>query len=197
MPAQGRGGAVLKPIHWFWLAVIASLFADLASKEVVFQALGGGPPIDNIYTDDHMIWVLPNALRLICHYNTGGAFGLASGKLLLFLVATAILVPSLVLTAYHTKEPDAPIWALGLIVGGAVGNLYDRIFFIGVRDFLDFLNPATGKSIWPVFNVADIAIVLGVVVYFIWSVIDTLRKRRQQRGNTASRSEDKAGAAAE
>lgn len=113
------------------------------------------------------------------HYNTGGAFGLASGKLLLFLGATAILVPALVMTAYHNRDPHAPLWSLGMIVGGALGNLYDRLFHIGVRDFLEIINPATGRGLWPVFNIADIAIVLGVVVYVIWSVFDALRKRHE------------------
>ncbi len=177
VPAPG-GGRALNAIRWFWAAVAAVILVDLASKEIVFAALGGVPE-NYAYTEENILWILPNAFRLICHYNTGGAFGLASGKLLLFLGATAVLVPALVLTAYHTREPDAPIWGLGLIVGGALGNLYDRIFFPGVRDFFDLLNPATGRSIWPIFNVADIAIVLGVVVYFVWMVLDTLRKRKR------------------
>ncbi len=131
-----------------------------------------------MYTSENMIWLLPDAFRFICHYNTGGAFGLASGKIFLFLGATAVLVPAIVLTAYHTREPEAPLWALGLIVGGALGNFYDRLFFVGVRDFFHLLNPATGESLWPVFNVADIGIVLGAVVYFVWTVLDSLRRRK-------------------
>ena len=181
MPAQTRGGTVLTPIRWFWLAAVLALVLDLVSKAWIFAILGGGPPPDNVYTPDHVIWLLPDAFRLICHYNTGGAFGFASGKLLLFLGATAVLVPSLVLTAYHNREPDAPLWALGMIVGGAIGNLYDRIFHIGVRDFLEVINPATGRGLWPVFNIADIAIVLGVVVYVIWSILDYLRKNREEK----------------
>ena len=107
---------------------------------------------------------------MICHYNTGGAFGLAAGNVLLFLAATAILVPTLVMTAYHCRDPRSPLWALGLIVGGAVGNLYDRLFHVGVRDFLEVVNPGTGMSLWPVFNIADAAIVAGVGVYLAWSV---------------------------
>lgn len=132
-----------------------------------------------MYRDSHVFWLLPGAFRLILHYNTGGAFGLASGKLLLFLGATAVLVPALVLTAYHNRDPLAPLWSLGMIVGGAVGNLYDRLFHIGVRDFLEIINPYTGRGLWPVFNIADIAIVAGVAVYVVWSVLDALRKRHE------------------
>ncbi len=166
--------------------------ADLASKALVFAALGGGPPLNNIYLDDNVVWLLPGALRLVCHYNTGGAFGLASGQLLLFLGATAILVPALVLTAYHNREPDAPLWALGLIVGGAIGNLYDRLFHIGVRDFFDIIHPRTGQSLWPVFNLADVAIVVGVVIYLIWTLLDYAGKRRRDADDPEA--EDAAGA---
>lgn len=181
MPAQARGGTVLTPIRWFWLAAVAALVVDLASKAWIFAILGGGPPANNIYTDENVIWLLPGAFRLICHYNTGGAFGLASGKLLLFLGATAVLVPALVLTAYHNNEPDAPLWSLGMIVGGALGNLYDRLFHVGVRDFLEIMNPGTSRGLWPVFNIADVAIVAGVVVYVVWSVLDHFRKARENR----------------
>lgn len=133
---------------------------------------------------------MPGAFRLICHYNTGGAFGLASGRLILFLGAAAILVPALVLTAYHNLDPDAPLWSLGMIAGGAIGNLYDRLFHPGVRDFLEVLNPNTGYGLWPVFNVADIAIVGGVVIYVIWSALDSLRKRRIQKIEDAATASD-------
>lgn len=176
MPAPRGGGTVLNPVRWFWLAVIASAALDLASKAWIF-ALLGGVPANGVYTDDSVLWLLPDAFRLICHYNTGGAFGLASGRLLLFLGATAVLVPALVLTAYHNREPDAPLWSLGMIAGGALGNVYDRLLHVGVRDFLDIVNPWTGLSLWPVFNIADVAIVGGVAVYVVWSALDFFRKR--------------------
>lgn len=140
--------------------------------------LGGSTPPNHAYGEENVLWLLPGAFRLVCHYNIGGAFGVAAGKLLLFLAATAILVPVLVLVAYHTREPDAPLWSLGLIIGGALGNLWDRLFHVGVRDFLEIINPGTGRNLWPVFNVADVAIVLGVIVYVVWSIIDGARKKR-------------------
>ncbi len=187
--AQVRGGRNLNPVRWFWLAAVVTVIADLVSKAAAFHVLGGPPP-DNLYTQENIIWVLPGAFRLICHYNTGGAFGWAAGNILLFLGAAAVLVPALVLTAYHCREPDAPLWGLGLIVGGAFGNLYDRLFHPGVRDFLEIINPRTGGGLWPVFNVADIAIVVGVVIYLIWSILDSVRKhkiaRAEKEGETSN-----------
>lgn len=164
------------------MAAIAALAVDLASKALVFDSLGGVPP-DRVYTDANVIWLLPGAFRLICHYNLGGAFGVAAGQIWLFLGATAVLVPALVYMAYHTREPGAPVWSLGMVVGGAIGNLYDRLLHPGVRDFLDILNPFTGRSLWPVFNIADVAIVLGVAVYLAWSLWDSLRKKSVPAGD--------------
>lgn len=173
------------------MAALVTLVVDLASKAWIFSLLGGGPPPDFVYRDSHVVWLLPDAFRLILHYNTGGAFGMASGKLLLFLGATAILVPALVLTAYHNRDPYAPLWSLGMIVGGALGNLHDRLFHIGVRDFLEIVNPATGRGLWPVFNIADVAIVLGVAVYVIWSALDWNRKRREPEVDDEDKNEAK------
>jgi signal peptidase II len=182
LPAQARkGGGTLKSIRWFWLAAALTLAADLASKYVSFRALGGVSPPGHICDDacGHYYWVARNVLRFVNHYNTGGAFGWASGNLVLFLAAAAVLVPVLVLTAYHCRDPHAPLWGLGLIVGGAIGNLYDRLFHPGVRDFIEIINPRTGYALWPVFNIADVTIVVGVVVYLIWSLIDVSRSCRK------------------
>jgi signal peptidase II len=141
---------------------------------LVFANLG--PPTGG---DDPGYWLLPGAFRLVCHFNTGGAFGWASGNILLFLGAAAVLVPVLVLTAYHCRDPRAPLWGLGLVVGGAIGNLYDRLLHPGVRDFLELVNPRTGSSLWPVFNLADVAIVVGVAAYLVWSFFDNRRGKRQ------------------
>jgi signal peptidase II len=141
--------------------------------------VGGGPPPGGLYGPDDVVWLLPGAFRLICHYNTGGAFGWAAGNVMLFLAATAVLVPILVLTAYQCRGSGAPLWGLGLIIGGALGNLYDRLFHPGVRDFLEVINPASGLGLWPVFNLADIAIVIGVAAYLVWSLINANASRRR------------------
>lgn len=179
LQTQARGGTVLTPIRWFWLTAILTVAVDLASKALIFEMLGGGSPPDYNYQDEHIIWVLPSAFRLICHYNTGAAFGIFQGNLFLLLAASSILVPIVVLIAYHTPEPDAPLWGLGLVLGGALGNLWDRLFHVGVRDFMEIINPLTQKSAWPVFNVADVAIIAGVFIYLIWAVVDSLRRKKK------------------
>ena len=102
--------------------------------------------------------------------NPGGAFSLFAGgtseyRLAFFLVAGAIAV-SLLFVFYRRLPPNAWISAaaLGSILGGALGNLTDRVVYGEVIDFLDFY---VGSYTWPTFNVADSCIVVGVCVLIL------------------------------
>src|SRR3546814_4526827 len=97
--------------------------------------------------------------NVVLTYNTGVSFGLFQGEAAwqpYFLIAVNLVV-SLALLVWVRKQ-DGPllIWAVGLVVGGAVGNAVDRFHQPGVVDFLDF--HLAGWH-WPAFNVADSAIV--------------------------------------
>ena len=90
--------------------------------------------------------------------NTGAAFGIFADQSAFLLITTAVGVTAIV--AYYLFPPtESPLLtaSLGLQLGGAVGNLLDRLRLGHVTDFLDF-------RVWPVFNVADSAIVVGVTV---------------------------------
>jgi len=110
--------------------------------------------------------VIPQVLDLTLVKNSGVAFGLFSGYApALFTVITISLVFLFMIanrshgTAAHGTSPTDR-WALSLILGGAIGNWIDRLRFEAVIDFIDF-------HIWPVFNIADAAITIGVCLYFI------------------------------
>ena len=83
--------------------------------------------------------------------NTGAAFGLFQGYNWIFIAVS--LVALIVCILYYKKH----LLGFSLLIGGIMGNLIDRIFLGHVRDFINV-------RIWPVFNVADAAVVLGVVV---------------------------------
>ena len=100
-------------------------------------------------------------VRLTYTTNSGGAFGLFGGQPWLFFGATVLVCAAIVLASTRLSRPAAAV-GLGLILGGALGNLTDRILHgPGVSgrvvDFVDF-------RIWPVFNLADSAIVIGAIV---------------------------------
>ena len=112
------------------------------------------------------VLLIPHVLNLTLVRNSGVAFGLFSGYApALFTVITVSLVfLFLVANRSHGKTPYgtsiADRWALSLILGGAIGNWIDRLRFGAVIDFIDF-------RIFPVFNIADTAITIGVGLYFI------------------------------
>jgi signal peptidase II len=133
-----------------WLySTAAVLYAlDRITKVLVEDHLQMRPPID----------LIPGVLRLKYTTNPGGAFGLFGNAAWLFLLATA-LVCAVIVASSLTLSNRALALGLGLVLGGALGNLTDRLVrgsgLSGeVVDFIDF-------RIWPVFNVADSAIVIG------------------------------------
>lgn len=99
--------------------------------------------------------------------NTGGAFGIfANQAFLITLVALAGIVTILIYVRYAPLNRMPVRVALGLVLGGTVGNLIDRLAFGSVVDFIDI---GVGQYRWATFNVADAALVVGIVVllYFL------------------------------
>jgi signal peptidase II len=114
--------------------------------------------------------------NLVLAYNKGAAFSFlateAGWQRYLFSgIAIAAVVFILYLLRRHAGQ-RLFCWALALILGGAVGNLIDRIAYGHVIDFLDFYIPNSSLPHWPAFNVADSAIVVGAALF----VIDELRR---------------------
>jgi signal peptidase II len=109
--------------------------------------------------------ILWGFLTLRVTFNPGGAFGVAPGLPWLFVVAAAVIGVVVLITARQADSKSAAI-ALGLVLGGGVGNIFDRV----VRDFggrvVDFID----LHWWPLFNVADAAIVCGVI-FILWSSV--------------------------
>ena len=118
--------------------------------------------------------IVPGLLQLTHVKNRGAAFGIfadspSEGKLTL-LVFLSILALGVVMTLLWRNQPHARRMGLGLamILGGAVGNLFDRLVHGSVVDFVYF---HLGSYFWPAFNVADAAIVVGVGLMLIDSLV--------------------------
>ena len=105
--------------------------------------------------------VFPPVFHLTLVENQGIAFGLFQNgeKILLAVISASICVLAAVGFYSHSERMKVQ-WGIGLILGGAVGNWVDRIRLGAVIDFLDF-------RIWPVFNLADMAITIGVGLFFL------------------------------
>ncbi len=126
--------------------------------------------------------VIPGLFDLVYVTNTGAAFGfLAGSKNLLrqlFFVGVAIVALVVIVYAYgHLKRQGKIfVYALGLIGGGAIGNLIDRLRFGSVVDFLDFY---LGSYHWPAFNAADSAITVGVGLFLLGTLLQHMEEKKK------------------
>src|SRR5947199_6419990 len=122
--------------------------------------------------------VIPGFFELVRSQNRGVAFGIfndstSEWRTVLLVIASLAAVTLVAWMLWRSERLDKlSLWGFALILGGAAGNVFDRIVWGRVTDFLLFY---LGKYQWPAFNVADSAIVIGSGLLFI----DLLRPRRQ------------------
>jgi signal peptidase II len=111
--------------------------------------------------DIHVIWKLDFVLQ----YNTGGAFSLAQGWAPVIGGVAVVIVAVLLVSVRHARS-NAVAAALGLVIGGALGNLSDRVFRSHHGAVVDFI----ALHFWPTFNVADSCVVVGglLLVVLMW-----------------------------
>ena len=110
------------------------------------------------------IKILPNIFHFTFILNNGTAFGLFKGANAALAVLSVAVITLIIFYVLKNKTSGfVNSLALGLILGGALGNLFDRVRFGCVIDFLDF-------RVWPVFNVADSAITIGTVI-LAWNIL--------------------------
>jgi signal peptidase II len=174
----------------FLLVVTAiNLVADLWSKhwaKAHFESLRVGDSRRVVLFED----VFNSGMNFIFAKNKGGAWGLLQNETealrrpFFLIVSVAAIVFIVSLYRKLTPEQRALKWGLPLVLGGALGNLVDRIRYGYVVDFIDvYWNGASGVKHWPTFNVADIAICVGVGLMAI--DMFTSRERRPKSGATA------------
>ena len=108
--------------------------------------------------------IIKNFFYLTLVHNEGAAWGLFSNTRIIILIGTIIALLLIYHFIYCFKHNKRNTFAFGLLLGGLAGNLIDRVMFGYVRDFLDFI---IFKYDYPVFNFADICIVLGVILLII------------------------------
>ncbi len=114
---------------------------------------------------DHRVHLL-GPFGLALGYNSGSAFSLFTGRSAALSVVDVVLVAGLLVAAWFARRPLVVI-ALGLVIGGAVGNLADRFVRGHHGDVVDFIT----LSHWPTFNVADACITVGVALLVVAAVL--------------------------
>jgi len=157
----------------FLLITISVVVFDLVLKSVSFRYVAGEPVILSPFSSDKpvipihdSVIVIPRLLNMQLTTNSGAVFGLGKGGRWIFIIVS--VVAGVIIIRLFCKSSSGSLWfhiALSLILGGALGNLYDRCVYHVVRDML-FMFPGTG--LWPwIFNLADVALVVGVCLILL------------------------------
>jgi signal peptidase II len=183
-----------KPQGWgriVWLiAFVAFTAIDLGTTSWAFHALGADVQTAYVRTgeeratfvkpregdiayqfpavrnpDEAMVTVIPGCFDFQASINTGAVFGILAGKLWALMGFTLVAIA--LIGGILWKADPRRLWlhfAFGLICSGAAGNLYDRVTLAGVRDFIKWYY---GTAVWPTFNIADAALVVGIGIIII------------------------------
>ena len=153
------------------LVVLIIAFLDLLTKHL---------------TDGKAQSIISGVISIFSTHNTGAAWSILSQHIWLLIVISIIFILVMLVANYLFKGKTILYTiAMGLILGGAICNLFDRIIYGYVRDFisLDFMN-------FPIFNVADIAITVGVILlccFFLFQNNKTSKKQTQNVGNNVDK----------
>ena len=153
----------------FWMVGGPVVALDILTKLLAVRHL---PP--------HPLRIFDDWLTLQLVYNPGAAFGIHVGAYSRWVFLVLAIVALIVLSSMvrHTKPGDnMRLIALGLVCGGAVGNLIDRIH--SSRGVVDFVDVGIGVHRWPTFNVADAAVTVGAILL----ALVLLREGQQEEGS--------------
>lgn len=147
-----------------WIIAAAVVFADQLTKYIVQSSM----------TEMQSIPVISNVFHLTYILNPGAAFSILADRMWFFIIVTVLAMAAAVYFYYQT-DPCKTVLRIGIALfsGGAVGNLIDRIRLGKVVDFFDF-------RVWPVFNVADSFICIGVAL-ICWELLRSSKEEKPSR----------------
>ena len=133
---------------YFYLPIVCFLLLDQFVKYLVRTNMELGQSIPIISGIFHLTYI----------ENPGAAFGILANRRLLFLLLTIIIVGIMFYLYFQLRQKKSlTAFSLGLVISGALGNFIDRFFFFFVTDLFDL-------RIWPIFNIADICICVGLAL---------------------------------
>ena len=151
---------------WLIIAIVAlTIVLDQVTKYLVASQMTIGQSIP----------IIDNFLYITSHRNAGAAWGIFQGKMMFFYLITLAVIAVVIvwMTRLDIKKDKWLMIALALILGGAVGNFIDRVLYQHVVDFIDTY--ILGYD-FPIFNISDSALCIGVVLMAIDAILDMKRQ---------------------
>lgn len=165
----------------YYLIALVVFALDQATKWIIANSLELG----------HTIRVIGDFFLITHIRNPGAAFGILKEQRLFFLIITSIVVAGIVWYLHKNRNSGRKLLpiALAMILGGALGNFFDRAIYGEVVDFLQFnfsfeFNGTDLDYTYPIFNIADSGIFIGVFLIFI----DTIRAWREEKRSITNES---------
>ncbi|MBE6128543.1 MAG: signal peptidase II [Erysipelotrichaceae bacterium] len=148
------------------LIILIVIAADLLSKHIV-----------QVTESLHNVVLIDGFFHITYAQNTGMAWSMLSGQIPFLSLVSAVAIGAMLYYLYVKKPDRLSRFALALMIGGAAGNLFDRMYFGYVRDFLDFY--IFGYD-FPIFNIADSALCIGVFLL----AVAALKEEKKENGRT-------------
>ncbi len=168
---------------WFYLVTVAVFVLDQWTKHLVSARMWRGQSVE----------VLGTFFRMTYVHNDGAAFGLDLGGRWSFVAVTIVVAAFILFYYWRSERTLTARWALALILGGALGNLADRI---RIGEVVDFLHLSVAGFSWPIFNVADIGVSVGVgllALHLFRKDADDIPEEGTPDGSNAQGAPDPAG----
>ena len=151
-----------------FLIILTTFSIDRVSKNYLINLQEAGTEID---------FYILSFLNFYLVWNTGIGFGLVSLEASLYyhILTTLIVIVNFALIYFLLKAKDMSMYLISLVIGGSFGNLFDRLYYYAVPDFIDI---HIGTYHWFIFNVADICITVGITGLII---IEFLKKEKTSK----------------
>nr|WP_211201398.1 signal peptidase II [Bacillus sp. NTK071] len=145
---------------WKYLIAIGIIFLDQVTKWLVVKYMEYGESIT----------LINDFLYLTSHRNRGAAFGILQGQMIFFYIITIFVIGAVIYYMQQYKHSRFVSLTLALILGGAIGNFIDRVLR---GEVVDFVNTFIFSYDFPIFNVADASLVVGVILIFIGTIFES------------------------
>ncbi|MDQ0215054.1 signal peptidase II [Oikeobacillus pervagus] len=156
----------------YYIIALFVLLLDQWTKWLIVQKMNIGEQIE----------IIPNFFYITSHRNRGAAWGMLEGQMWLFYIITVIVMIGIIYYMNHYAK-DKPLMKISLafLLGGALGNFIDRVFR---QEVVDFINTYIFSYDFPIFNIADSALTIGVVLLMVAMFKEDREEKEKANGNS-------------
>jgi signal peptidase II len=160
-------------VFYYIIALIIIAF-DQWTKWLIVKKMDLGESIE----------VIRNFIYITSHRNRGAAWGILEGQMWFFYVITAVVIIAIIYYIQKmAKESKLLGISLGLMLGGAIGNFIDRVFR---QEVVDFMHTIWFGYHFPIFNVADSSLVIGVILVMIYMLLEERKAKEKTNGESGT-----------